>query len=157
MKRVSPLLALTLAVASAQAEQYLFLANQSDGRIDYFTVDADSGGLKKVQSIEMPGNPGAMVFSKDKKHLYVAMQTGSGGERGWGISTLKRDARARWRVIGTAKAPMRAPYLTVDATKSFILAAHYGDGKVSVQRIVDGKAVSRRGAQVIVFELEDHV
>ena len=141
MKRILFLtasLALMLTCTATQGAQYLFLANQSDGRIDNFTVDPNSGALTKFQSIEMPGNPGAMVFSKDKKHLYVAMQTGVGKERGWGISTLTRDQRQRWRVIGTAKAPMRAPYLAVDATKSFVLAAHYGDGKVTVQRIVNG-------------------
>ncbi|MFT4587183.1 MAG: 6-phosphogluconolactonase [Limisphaerales bacterium] len=141
MKRILFLtasLALMLTCTATQGAQHLFLANQSDGRIDNFTVDPNSGALTKFQSIEMPGNPGAMVFSKDKKHLYVAMQTGVGKERGWGISTLTRDQRQRWRVIGTAKAPMRAPYLAVDATKSFVLAAHYGDGKVTVQRIVNG-------------------
>lgn len=131
-------LAVTLFSFGAHAEQHLFLVNQQDGRIDNFTLDLKSGALKKFESIEMPGNPGAMVFSRDKRHLYVAMQTGSGKDRGWGISTLKRASGNHWKVSGTAKAPMRAPYLTVDSKKRFVLGAHYGDGKVSVQRIVDG-------------------
>ena len=127
-----------LVAFGAQAEQHLFLANQQDSRIDNFTLDPETGVLKKFETIEMPGNPGAMVFSQDKMHLYVAMQTGSGKDRGWGISTLKRGEGNSWKVVGTAKAPMRAPYLTVDSEKRFVLGAHYGDGKVSVQRIKNG-------------------
>ncbi len=158
MKRL-PLLPVFLVAASlgvsAQAGQFLFLSNQSDDRIDRLAIDPGSGELKKVQSIAMPGNPGAMVFSPDKRHLYVAMQTGAGRYRGWGICTLTRGESDDWRVVATAKAPLRAPYLTVDATTSFVLGAHYGDGKVTVQRIVNG-VVTDQVTDMVETEVTAH-
>jgi len=155
LRLLSLLLAGIACGAAAQAEQLLFLANQSDGRIDVFNVNNDNGDLSTFQTIKTPGNPGAMVFSHDKKHLYVAMQTGSGKERGWGIATLKRNADRNWSVAGMAKSPMRAPYLTVDSKNRFVLGAHYGDGKVSVQRIVDG-SVTDEVTHIVETEVTAH-
>jgi len=158
MKRL-PIIGLILVGAllgrNAEAAQFLFLAIQSDGRIDRFLVDPESGALAKQQTIETPGNPGAMVFSHDKRSLYVAMQTGSGKERGWGIATLQRGEDQDWAVAGMAKAPMRAPYLTVDSKNRFVFGAHYGDGKVSVQKIVNG-VVTDEVIQIIETEVTAH-
>ncbi len=155
LRLLAAALAIALAASTAQSAQFLFLANQSDGRIDVFNDNTDTGDLSSAQPIKTPGNPGAMVFSHDKKRLYVAMQTGGGKDRGWGIATLEQAKPGDWKVAGLAKAPMRAPYLTVDSRNRFVLGAHYGDGKVSVQRIVNG-IVTDEVTHIVETEVTAH-
>ena len=45
--------------------------------------------------------------------------------------------------MDTAKITSRPPYIQVDPTGGYLLAAHYGAGDVTMYRIVDGVATSK--------------
>ncbi len=54
-------------------EQLLYLASQQDKTIVVSTVNPDTGALLEKHKVELPGTPGPLAFSPDKKLVYAAM------------------------------------------------------------------------------------
>jgi len=85
----------------------------------------------------LPGNPGPLAFSPDTSFVYAAMTGLEDGRAG--VSTLKRAADGSLSIVGeTAEITSRTPYIRVDKQGRFLLAAHYGEGDVTVYRITNG-------------------
>ena len=146
---LSLLAVLTMAVQAnntARADdQLLYLASTPDKNIVAYAIDDDSGLLSQKFEVALPGNGGAMAFSPDYKYVYAAM-TGLEGNAA-GVATFRRNRKGRLKLLGTSKITTRAPYIQVDKSGKFQLAAHYGAGDVTMYRITDG---------VCTGELLDH-
>ena len=144
--RIPPLFLLTLAMTiptqtSSADDQVLYLASTADKTIVAYDIDGKSGHLTKNFSVALPGNGGAMAFSPDKKFLYASV-TGLKGNAA-GVSTFRRSDDGTLKLVDTAKITSRPPYIQVDPTGGYLLAAHYGAGDVTMYRIVDGVATSK--------------
>ena len=135
-------LAMTTALSStASAAQLLYLASTADKTIVAYEIDKDTGGLTQRFSVELPGNGGAMAFSPDKKFIYASV-TGLEGNAA-GVATYQRHRDGTLKLLATAKITSRPPYIQVDPTGRFLLAAHYGAGDVTMYSIEDGVATSK--------------
>jgi 6-phosphogluconolactonase len=121
----------------ANADQQLFyLASQQDKTVVVSAVNEKTGALEEKHKITLPGNLGPMAFSPDRKLIYAA-QTNA-GDLPAVVSTLQRQPDGSLKLLKTAKINSRAPYIQVDKSGKFLLAAHYGPGEVTMYRIVDG-------------------
>ena len=125
-----------LANSPASAGQLLYLASIKDKNIVAYAINAETGELKERFRIDLPGNPGPLAFSPDASFVYAAM-TGLDDNKA-GVATLKRAENGSLTLISTAHMTSRTPYIRVDNTGRFLLAAHYGAGDVTVYRIRDG-------------------
>ena len=124
------------ASSPAFAGQLLYLASIKDKNIVAYQVNAETGELKQRFQIDLPGNPGPLAFSPDASFVYAAMKGLDDNKAG--VATLKRAENGSLTLISTAYITSRAPYIRVDKTGRFLLAAHYGAGDVTVYRIRDG-------------------
>lgn len=139
MKSLTILLSLAGALVmttKAEADQLLYLASLQDKTIVAHTVDPQTGKLTARFTTQLPGNPGPMAFSPDHQFVYAAM-TGLPNDRA-GVATLKRAADGSLALLKTAHITSRAPYIRIDKTGKFLLAAHYAAGDVTVHQITDG-------------------
>ncbi len=125
-----------LANSPASAGQLLYLASIKDKNIVAYAVNAETGELKQRFTIDLPGNPGPLAFSPDASFVYAAM-TGLDDNKA-GVATLKRAENGSLTFVSKSYITSRAPYIRVDKTGHFLLAAHYGAGDVTVYRIRDG-------------------
>lgn len=125
-----------LTPVSARAGQLLYLASSKDKTIVAYRVDAETGELTQEFRIELPGSPGPLAFSPDKSFVYAAA-TGLSGDKA-GIITLERAGDGSLNVVGTSTITSRTPYIRTDKAGRYLMAAHYGDGDVTVYRIKDG-------------------
>jgi 6-phosphogluconolactonase len=135
------LIAMTFATAamtttSVLADQLLYLASIQGKHVVAYHVDDATGRLSPKFEIPLPGNGGAMAFSPDAKFLYAAVTGLPEGKSG--VATLRRAADGSLTLAATATITSRAPYIRADDHGRFLLAAHYGDGDVTVYRVVDG-------------------
>lgn len=129
-----------IANSSASASQLLYLASNKDKTIVAYRVNPESGELKQQFEIELPANPGPLAFSPDGKFVYAAV-TGLPDKKA-GVVTLSRADDGTLAIVATSHMTSRAPYIRADKSGKYLLAAHYGDGDVTVYRIVDGVCTS---------------
>ena len=118
------------------AEQLLYLASLQEKTVVVSAINEKTGALEEKHKITLPGNLGPMAFSPDRKLIYAA-QTNA-GDLPAVVSTLQRQPDGSLKLLKTAKINSRAPYIQVDKSGKFLLAAHYGPGEVTMYRIVDG-------------------
>ncbi|MGC1272693.1 MAG: lactonase family protein [Planctomycetaceae bacterium] len=143
---VAACLALGACCAGVAAEpesdklpQLLYLVSQQGASIDVYTIDADSGELELLHEIALPGNGGPLTTSPNERLVYVAMTMPPvDGERRPAVATLRRERNGSLTLMKTAALPFVTPYIRTDPAGSFLLAAHYGVGRVTVLRIEDG-------------------
>jgi len=143
------LLAITMTNAlspTASAEQLLYLASTADKAIVAYKIDGGNGMLSKRFSVDLPGNGGAMAFSPDKKFVYAAV-TGLPNDAA-GVATYRRHKNGTLTLLDTAKITTRPPYIQVDPSGRFLLAAHYGAGDVTMYSVVKGVATSKLLAHI---------
>ena len=143
------LLAITMTNAlstTASAEQLLYLASTADKTIVAYKIDGGNGMLSKRFSVDLPGNGGAMAFSPDKKFVYASV-TGL-PDNAAGVATYRRHKNGTLTLLDTAKITSRPPYIQVDPSGRFLLAAHYGAGDVTMYSVVKGVATSKLLAQI---------
>lgn len=118
------------------AGEVLYLASSEAKTVVTYEVNDVTGELTQKFSIDLPGKLGPLAFSPDMSLIYAA-QTGLEGDKA-GVSTLKRAADGSLTIVATSNITARSPYICVDKTGKFLLAAHYGPGEVTVYRITDG-------------------
>ncbi len=138
---------MTIPTQSTSADdQLLYLASTADKTIVAYSIDDDSGLLAKEFSVDLPGNGGAMAFSPDTKFVYASV-TGLKGNAA-GVATFRRSKDGTLKLLDTATITSRPPYIQVDPSGGYLLAAHYGAGDVTMYRIVDGIATSKLLAHI---------
>lgn len=132
-----PLIAMACLMPSTlSAGQLLYLSSTRDKNITAYDVDAKTGELTKKFVVDLPGSGGAMCFSPDEKFVYAAV-TGLKGNKA-GVATFAKAADGTLTLKKTANITSRSPYIRTDLENKNLLAAHYGDGDVTVYRIKDG-------------------
>ncbi len=128
------LLALVLSTAAAFAgPTVVYVSEGGDKRISIYTLDEQSGDLTRTGAIDLPGAPGSLAISPDRKHLYAAVRSAKE------FATLSVDPKTGLLSnVVTAPAGINAAYVHVDKTGKWLLSASYGEGVAAVSRIKDG-------------------
>ncbi|WP_166443002.1 lactonase family protein [Phragmitibacter flavus] len=122
----------------------LYVSEAGDKRIAVYSLDQATGELTRKGDTTLPGSPGSLAISADRRHLYAAVRS----ERQ--LATLPVDP-----TTGQLGEPVITPpginpvYVHIDKTGSWVLTASYGEGAAAISRIQDGIIV---GAPVVTLE-----
>jgi len=117
------LLALSFLLSSARAEKR-FVYSSAGGAVTVYSVDLDSGTLKKIQ--ETPG-AGLTAISSNQRSLY---RVGGGV-----IESYRIREDGKLESLGKAATGERAGYLALDANDRFLAGSNYGGGRVTIWKI----------------------
>ena len=137
------------------ADQNLYLS--AGGKLSVFRVDSDSGKLKLLQEVNLPG-AGPMTASPDKNFLYVcatqaAKTKGEKPQPILGTFIVKPDGRLE--AIGFNPVKIRPGYLKTDAGGNFLAGSHYGPGKITIWYLDHGYYIGQT-AQEVELEQKAH-
>ena len=139
-------LAVFIAMTSlnvSRAETYVYVSESNDRKIAIYSLNEQDGSLTRIGEIQLDGTPGCLSISPDKRRMYASVRSSSE------FATLSVDARTGLlSKMSSAPSAGSAAYVYTDKTGNWLLAAYYGEGCVSVSRIVNGE-VQGKPAQVI--------
>lgn len=121
---------LALCTITAAAKQRLYLA--AGGELAVHRIDTDTGRLSALQQLPLEG-AGPFSRSPDGKHLYA--MAGSGKQPLMATLRILKDGRLK--LLHQAPINLRAGYLMVDQTGSFVAGNHYGPGKATIWKLAD--------------------
>lgn len=139
------LLILFSAPAISRAETVVYVSESKDNRIAVFSLDEKSGALYRKGEVDLEGAPGCLWVSRDQSKLYASVRTSAQ------FATLEIDSKSGMlKLIGTAPSAGSAAYIYPDKTNQWLLAAYYGEGLVSVSKMVEGVV---QGEPVSVLEV----
>lgn len=134
MKSFLSFLLVTLCIChSASAALMLYVSESGESRIAIYQMDAATGELTRTGAAELPGAPGSLSISPDRKHLYASVRSKKQ------FATLAIDASTG--MLGApvlADAGFNAAYVYADKTGHWLLAASYSEGVVGVSAIKNG-------------------
>ena len=123
-------LAALFATNSLFATTVVYVSESKDKRIAVFSLDEQTGELTRNSQIDLEGTPGCLAISADQKHLYASVRSASA------FATLAVDPKTgELTKAGSAPASGSAAYIYPDKTGKWLLAAYYGEGRVSSSRI----------------------
>lgn len=115
---------------------YMYVSISKENRILIFTVNPETGKLKQMGTVTVPGAPGPLATDPARQFLYA----GCSGPReiasyriNWGTGGLS--------LIKTVPLEAAACYLATDRKGKFLLSAYYSAGKVAVHPISETGAV----------------
>ena len=134
--KISILLTLSVGLFAtpAFAETFVYVSESKDKKIGVFSLDEESGDLTRVGETELEGAPGCLWLDDSRTRIYASVRTSSQ------FATLSIDPKTGLLdVIATAPSAGSAAYIYPDKTNKWLLGAYYGEGLVSVSKIVDGK------------------
>ena len=110
--------------------------------IAHFILDERFGTLTRQEAVDVGGSPGALSISPDRALLYACLR---GDQK---VMTLAVDRQSgALSKVGEGGLPGGPPYIHVDRSGRWLLAAYYGDNGVSVHAIGagDGEAADDVG------------
>lgn len=132
---MKPLLLLLSFVGLAQAGPLvLYVSESGDKRLAVFHLDEASGALERKGAVDLPGSPGSLALSPDRRHLHASIR-----------STRQAASFAIDPQTGLPGDPVyadlgfNAAYLHVDKTDRWLLAASYSEGIAGVLPLREGK------------------
>ena len=118
---------------------HTYVSNAGGTHLSHFVLDESTGALDARNDIDLGASPGALATSPDQTLLYVCLRSDRA------VLTLSLDRRtgalARRGEASLAGGP---PYIHVDRSGRFLLAAYYGDTGVSVHAIGDDGTVGEQ-------------
>lgn len=115
------------ALADAGARVLVYVSESGDQRLATYELDAAGGTLRRIAELELEGAPGPAEFSPDRRHLYLAVRSLRA------FATLSVDpADGTLGIVNTVEAAGSAPYVFAEPSGRWLLAAYYGEGRVSV-------------------------
>ncbi|MDA0656321.1 MAG: lactonase family protein [Proteobacteria bacterium] len=115
----------------------VYVTISGEDRIARYEMDSVSGSLAPRDDVPLPGEPGPMAISPDKRFMYVA-QRGSRHLTSFRIN----PADGGLTKLGTIPLESDPCYMTTDRTGGFLLSAHYMAETAAVHRIADDGAVA---------------
>ncbi|MDA7597547.1 lactonase family protein [bacterium] len=119
--------------ALSNAATFVYVSESKDKKIAVFSLDEKNGDLTRVGEIEMNGAPGCLALSPDRKKIYASVRSVPE------YATLEIDPKTGLlKSLAVAPAAGSAAYIYPDKTGKWLLAASYGEGNISVSKIVDG-------------------
>ncbi len=143
--RLGLLAGLVFSPALLLAETMVYVSESKDNKVAVFVLDEQTGELARRGEVLLEGTPGCLWLDSSRTRLYASVRSASQ------FATLAIDPETGLlSVEATAPSAGSAAYLYPDKTNQWLLAAYYGEGLVSVNRIVDGKVT---GDPVQVMEV----
>jgi len=142
MKTILTLLCL---VSSAFAgPTIVYVSESGEKRLAIWSLDESSGELSRVGEAPLPGAPGSLSISPDRRHLYASVRSAKQ------FATLNVDAKNGALTNPTfADAGFNAAYVFTDKTGRWLLAASYSEGVVGLSAIKHGRV---EGLPVVTLE-----
>ncbi len=125
-----------VTTAFARAGQMLYLSSSTKNSIVAYELNDNTGALTRQFTTRLTVSPGPLTISVDGSFLYAAVSGLEGNQAG--VATLKRAANGSLTLLATARISSGTPYLCTDKQGRYLMACSYGDGDVTVYRIVDG-------------------
>jgi 6-phosphogluconolactonase len=111
----------------------LYVSESGEKRIAVYHMDPSTGDLTRASAADLPGAPGSLAISPDRKHLYASVRSAKQ------IATLPVDAKTGALGAPTfADAGFNAAFVHVDKTGRWLLAASYSEGVAGSSPIKDG-------------------
>lgn len=130
----------------------LYAGVSPDPRLSCFRIDRQTGGLDLAGDTALPGNPGAITASPDRRFLYADVTVGEVHQ----AHSFRIDADSGALLhIGTSEFGPYPCHIATDRRGRFLLAAYYGDGMVTVHAIGPDGAVGGR-LQLVKTALRAH-
>lgn len=128
--------------------RHLYVSNSGSEFLSHFIMDEDSGKLAPQPDIDLGGAPGAVATNSGETVMYVCLRP-SGDVVSFRIDKGS-GALARMGAAALVEGP---PYLYLDNSGRFLLAAYYGAAGVTSHRIeADGTV----GEQLQWLDTETH-
>jgi 6-phosphogluconolactonase len=129
------LAALMTTTGTAQAATFVYVSNAEDGNIGMYTLGAD-GTLQPGPRVDAGKPVMPMSVSPDRRFLNAAIRS-----KPFRVVTYAIDrATGALKQVSTGPLAESVPYILVDQTGSYLLAASYGGHLVSVNAVgKDGK------------------
>ena len=122
-------------------EQVSHLKGTPGEGISVYRFDPSSGALQFVQVVAGPVNPSFVALDPGGRYLYAVNETGElDGERSGAVSAFAVDRETgRLTALNRVRTGSPGPcHVSVDATASLVLVAHYGGGSISALPIEEG-------------------
>jgi 6-phosphogluconolactonase len=125
-------------------ETRVYVSESGDKRIAVYTLDEATGDLTRSGTMDLPGAPGSLAVSPDRRHLYAAVRSSRQ------FATLAINPATGLLAEPVLTPPgINAAYVHVDKTGRWLLAASYSEGLVSLSKITNGLL---DGAPVLTLE-----
>jgi 6-phosphogluconolactonase len=120
--------------SALSASVVLYVSENGDKRIAVYQLDETTGALTRTGAADLPGSPGSLSISPDRKHLYASVRSTKQ------FATLAIDATTGALSNPTfADAGLNPTYLFADKTGRWLLAASYTEGLISSSAIKNGR------------------
>lgn len=131
------------ATARMDGPQVVYVSAGGSKQILVYDVDNASGRLTLKQEVDAGGAPGSLALSPDHRFLYAAIRDG-----GQAATFAINPTTGELSDVGRAPIDGNAAYISTDNTGRYLLAAYYGDGKVTVHAIGEDGVVQAPPLQV---------
>lgn len=119
--------------SSFPAPLMLYVSESGEKRIAIYQMDESTGELTRTGAMELPGAPGSLAISPDRRHLYASVRSAQQ------FATLAVDVKTG--ALGSpalTPAGFNAAYVHADKTGRWLLAASYSEGMVGLTPIKNG-------------------
>lgn len=129
----SLLVLLLTACAALAGPTVVYVSESGDKRLAIWSLDRSSGELRRIGETALPGSPGSLSISPDRRHLYASVRSAKQ------FATLDVDETTGALSNPVfAEAGFNAAYVYVDKTGRWLLAASYSEGVAGVSAIKNG-------------------
>ncbi len=135
---------LCLVTSAFAGPTIVYVSESGEKRIAVWSLDESSGELTRQGEAPLPGAPGSLSISPDRKHLYASVRSAKQ------FATLDVDAKTGALSNPTfADADFNAAYVFADKTGRWLLAASYSEGVVGLSAIKNGRV---EGPPIVTLE-----
>lgn len=122
----------------------VYVSESGEKCIAVWSLDESTGELHREGELALPGAPGSLALSPDRRHLYASVRSAKQ------FATLDVDAKTGALSNATfADAGFNAAYVFTDKTGRWLLAASYSEGVVGLSAIKEGRV---SGLPVVTLE-----
>ena len=130
---------------------HLYVSNAGSEWLSHFVMDEQNGFLQQQEDIALGGAPGAMATNTAETLMVIALRS----KQQLASYTIDQRSGQLTRIGGTTLAA-GPPYVWLDNTDSYLLAAYYGSGHVSVHRFDAAGGLSEEPLQWIKTAIHAH-
>lgn len=138
--------------SSSVSRTFVYVSAAVAGTIDAYRIDAATGTLTPISSVDAGAMIMPMAVSPDGRHLYAVIR-----EQPYRVLTLAIDPESgRLRQEAVAALPDSMAYISLDPTGALLFAASYGGSKIAVMLIGKNGLVTAQAQQVIATGRNAH-
>jgi len=123
---------------------HVYVSNSGSEWFSHFVMDENTGALRPQADIALTAAPGAATTNAAETALFVSLRSQQQ------IGSYAIDTQSG-QLTETSTVPVQQspPYVSIDNTNRYLLAAYYGSGYVSVHQIADDGTLSAEPLQWI--------